>query len=271
MKPIFSNRLFLNVVSFILLVGVMIACKKEQPEINDAKDPCACASEVSANFTIEERGWGSVNHRFTETDTIYHPKNVRFTALEEDASYTWYLGAEVIHEKSFMRLFDETTVGFDIEVTLVVKKEPNLTCFPDDDGYDSIVKYMYVSQYPILDWNNDTIIRGGITGTYRVKGPHLSDSFEVKVWTAFGVDPLETKVNITNFDGLGTNCAERHADLRDANYRQIWINPVGTCHGLRGYIHNRMDGITEMNFSYSIQPFDGYNIINRIYYGRKIN
>ena len=255
------------ILGFFILV---FACKKEQPGMQNAEDPCECASEVSADFLIEERGWSSINEKFTETDTIYHPKNVRFTAKLDDAEYTWYIGAEVINDKSYMRFFDESTVGEDITVTLVVKKEPNTLCFPNDDGYDSIIKTMHVSPYPILDWDNDTIIRQGVTGTYRVKGPHLSDSFDIKVWTTFGNFPQHTKVHITNFDGKGTNCLDKIANLNDANYRQHWISPAGACHGLRGYIHNKMDGTTEMNFSYSEEPWDGLNLIDRVYFGRKL-
>jgi hypothetical protein len=38
-------------------------------------------------------------------------------------------------------------VGFDIPITLEVRKTPNINCFPDDDGYDKVTKIMRVYEY----------------------------------------------------------------------------------------------------------------------------
>ena len=31
------------------------SCKKEQPDLPEIQDPCECASEVTADFTIREK------------------------------------------------------------------------------------------------------------------------------------------------------------------------------------------------------------------------
>src|SRR5690554_4902010 len=105
------------------------ACKKEQPEILNAEDPCECANEVSADFKIEESS-GTVLQYLTETDTVFKNKRVYFTAQEDDATYTWYIGIEEFTDQSVFRYFDDTWAGTNIPITLVVEKEPNAACFP---------------------------------------------------------------------------------------------------------------------------------------------
>ncbi|MFK8038826.1 MAG: hypothetical protein AB8B74_11085 [Crocinitomicaceae bacterium] len=128
----------------ILLVGLS-ACKKEQAELADFNVNCNNSIEVSANFLIEEylKPLGlSKTQIFVPTDTIYAGKNVRFTAQEINADYTWYLGSEVIKEPTFSRFFGSGLAGETIPVSLVVKKKPNTICNPFDDGVDSLTQYM---------------------------------------------------------------------------------------------------------------------------------
>lgn len=268
----------------ILALGVVLfACKKEQPDFNkEAKDPCACASEVTADFVIEERATHIPKEIWVETDTTLHNKIVQFRALEEDAEYRWYIGIEQFDTQSASRYFSDEWIGHDIPITLVVKKEPNKTCFPDDDGYDSITKTFHVSQYPIKPGVNDedrTIYHAGLTGTYRMIGKGLNDSIDVEVHMT--QEASARIVHIKNLDGEGTYCDV--ASLEGQPWRRVmyWtyrevklgdvLGHVTFCKALYGTIRNGIDGLAEMDFEIKISDYPNPTVTTYIHYlGRKI-
>ena len=181
-------------------------------------NPCDGANEVNGNFIIEEMTTVNTNFAlYTITDTIYKNKSVRFTALEDDAEYTWYIGTEVLHTKEVTRYFSDTWSGVNIPITLVTKKKSNKLCFPDDDGYDSITKFFHVSNLPI--WNIPDAILGPVEGSFRMHSPHLPDSFDINIDVTFLGGT--TYFNIENYDGLGSNCLQQ-ARPKAYNYRQIF-------------------------------------------------
>jgi len=247
----------------------VLACKKiEQPEMAQLNKECECAKEVSADFVMEERdGLTVATYKYTNTDTIFFNKNVRFRALETDANYTWYIGNEVLNIQQFERYFGEVLIGQNIPISLVVKKTPNTICFPDDDGYDSITKILHVSQYIIS--TPDDYDFGSIESTFRVKSDHLADSFDIKVVFTrnLNIDPLTQLINIENYDGLGSNCYNNQA-LRQRNYRQVFFEQDGMCEQMRGNIHHGLDGLVEFNLNFNIGIPGSY--FERVYRGRKL-
>ena len=161
----------------LVVLAFAVACKKEKPllDISD-KDPCSCAQEVSAEFEIHE----ILNAEYgleTFTDHVFENRTVRFTALEDEAEYKWYLGSEILTGKSVSRYFNSSVVNMTIPITLVVNKNPNKTCFPDDDGYDSVVKYMDVvercAQPHMLE------------GTFRFAEKNSTDSIDIRLERGF--------------------------------------------------------------------------------------
>ncbi|HHB77964.1 MAG TPA: hypothetical protein ENK85_01870, partial [Saprospiraceae bacterium] len=111
-------------------------------------DPCEEATEVTADFTIMENGYpnnlsGGLDTLFKpfDTDTVRRTRII-FSALEEDAEYTWIIGAETLHTRVVQR--SGFPKGETIPITLIVKKTPNAMCFPNDDGIDTLVRYMHV-------------------------------------------------------------------------------------------------------------------------------
>lgn len=156
-------------------VVILLACKKEQPGMQNAEDPCECASEVSADFEIREallNGGAVSQNEFTLTDHILENKRAFFKAKLDNADYTWYIGIDEENDQEIDRYFTDQWAGANIPVTLVVKKEPNLLCFPDDDGYDSITKIMHV--YPRCDTNH-------LEGDFRIAEVGTQDSFDIKL------------------------------------------------------------------------------------------
>ncbi|PZE15818.1 hypothetical protein DNU06_16225 [Putridiphycobacter roseus] len=256
------NILVLTICTFMLL-----ACKKDQAEIAEFNKNCSCASEVTAEFIMEELSNPSSTGKFTETDTIFRGKNVKFTPIEKNAEYTWYVGSEVISDSVVQRYFDESLAGGNWPITLVVEKSPNKICLPNDDGYDSITKYLYVSNLPI--WNSPDAIVGPVEGDFRVKSEHLPDSFDINIDITYS--PPYVYFNIINYDGFGSSCIQQ-AQPKQLNYRQMWgFEGVSTsqCDAMKGDVYVKMDGIVEMNFEFFHHPdYPGY--AKRQYLGRKL-
>ena len=270
-------------ITVFLATATFFACKKDQPDMRQAEDPCKCASEVSADFVIEERATHIPQEIWVETDTTLHNKRVRFRALEEDAEYTWYIGLDVETDQAPWKYFSDQWIGQDIPITLVVKKEPNNTCFPDDDGYDSITKTFHVSQYPIIPVINDedrTIHHAGINGTYRMIGEGMNDSIDIEVYME---DLIVRTVHIKNLDGKGTYC---DASTMEDNiwrgvlhwaYREVKFGDILArdtfCKTLYGTIRNRIDGVAEMDFEIKItdSPLNPPVTTYIHYLGRKLN
>ncbi len=142
---------------FILFASALLtSCRKEQPSMNENNN-CDCAKEVSANFQMGEK----FGEEFVELDTIampisYYDGNpanfgyqndvyVYFSANIKNAiSYEWQVGANSITQstKDFGLYFSDT-IGT-IPVRLIVHAKPNLICFPNDDGVDTVVKYLTI-------------------------------------------------------------------------------------------------------------------------------
>jgi hypothetical protein len=261
----------------IVLTALIFACKKQQPQMSeDIKNPCDCAHEVSAEFKMEvcDKVYYEYAKNIIETDSIYAERNVWFTALEEDAEYTWYIGAEVIHDKNFFRYFDASLVGLPaLPMTLVVKKQPNYKCYPDDDGYDSITKYLTVAE--VYDSYNFFYAnpQPKWEGTFRMKGVNQSDSIDIKVdlgdgWNIYG-GLLGERVNFYNYNGLGDST---NFGTYTVNYNMI--NFTENENGLYSNLDNsffKRDYQTGIYEFYAIPNNAVNNLPTLHYYGRKIN
>jgi hypothetical protein len=253
-------------LSFSVAVLCLFSCKKEQPALS--KMDCSCAKEVSAEFKIEEiANYGFNWEKRTETDSILYNKNVSFKAITEDAEYVWYIGTEKINTQEVVRYFDQSLIGQKIPITLVVKKKANTICFPNDEGYDSITKTLTVTPYTIV--TPDDYDLGSIEGTFRVKSNLLLDSFDIKISFVRDdeINPLKPLINFENYDGLGSICLN-HQGSAQRNYRQVYFENFGGCKLMFGDIHNRLDGVFEMNVTFYYETHPEYAVHK--YLGRRL-
>jgi hypothetical protein len=146
----------------ILLAGmalVLNSCKEDCPCTDDPTnpdcenyDPCWGKQPVTAAFEMGRYKGGG------DPDYVpdWHPETaferggvIGFKALGYDKSdtsikYTWLLGSETIYGYEFNRDFVDirNTDIREIKITLIVEGLPNLDCFPEDDGKDTLVKYI---------------------------------------------------------------------------------------------------------------------------------
>lgn len=207
-----KNNLFLILCAFVLLTS----CRKEQPKMPNGLTDCGCASEVSADFVIEEMTGASDTQPwnfYTITDTIWQGKNVRFRVLEKDAEVKWYLGTEEDFGDKVGRYFGPQYGGQSLPIICVVKKKPNLVCFPNDDGYDSIVKYIHVSNHNVKDSSYL------MEGVFRFKEKNSVDSVDLII--NFRHNLINSRIiDIFNYDGQGNNYLNQ-SEIIGQNYREI--------------------------------------------------
>ncbi len=247
---------------------LFFACRKKelQPELSAFNKECDCAKEVSAEFLMEEMAtpinW-LYERKSTDTDTIYAEQNVRFFAKDTNANYTWYIGSEVIEDREFYRFFDKSLTGQTLPITLVVKKKPNLICFPNDDGYDSIVRYLTVAEE--FDWENfykDTNYR--FEGVFRMKDPEQPDSIDITIDLRYDNIPNYSgikRIVITNLEG---NQELLHFGQEGINYRQFWTEGHYCYRQLS--LHNKWNGEVEL----TVKAFEGTPCKNYHYKGRRL-
>jgi hypothetical protein len=269
---------------FLAALVLVLACKKEKPELNVSNhDPCGCAQEVSAEFVIEESGSFIFDDLpdWVETDTIMHSKTVRFRAIETDADeYTWYLGAEVLSTSSVVRDFPSQLANSDIPVTLVVRKTPNSICFPNDDGYDSIVRVMHVSQFPIIPSGSGDVQLGPIEGTYRFFAPQIGDSIDVSFNALKRPGGSSTiHVDVQNPFGDGVDCGSSpptaSRDLYIRTYRSLSFifgansNLAPLCDRISGLLISPLSGPATFRLTIPASETDPAIVYN--YSGRKLN
>lgn len=262
----------ITITSLALLFVLVLACRKEKPQFDlSDKDPCGCATEVNADFVIEEQARASwTNSWFTETDTTLRGPAMRFRSKLENAQYHWYIGSQEYFSQDVIINFSSEWNGSDIPITLVVRKEPNSTCFPDDDGYDSITKKFHISTYMFGDLSTDppTQIWGTRAGLFRVKSEHHSDSIEIGIKYRLSTVGAIHYVSLYNYDGLGTNCIEQ-LDVQQYNYREtrIFSNQIG-CYNEKAVLKTFSDQTCEFVIS-KFKP-DNPNYKQFHYFGRRI-
>jgi hypothetical protein len=122
-------------------------------------DPCASLHRVTADFNTYE-DFGAVIDGWVAypTDT-FCTAWLRFEAKEEGATYKWIIGADTYTQRSFTLHFGGSVPrGTNIPVTLIVNKTPDNSCFPDDDGIDTLTKNIYYAH---------TCTEGLVNGKYQ--------------------------------------------------------------------------------------------------------
>ncbi len=177
-----------RLLPYIVFLTFIVGCQRDEnpdPKCMDPTDPncenydpCLVENPVSADFKMESKLTYAYGY-----DTIYIEETsqaglgvIRFTAVEEGANYKWYIGADTFYTRSFELLFTESGVilGSTISFTLIVEKEPNPVCHPNDNGKDTVTKSL-----KFID-RCDYSISNKFYGSFE---SNPNDSFEVKIET----------------------------------------------------------------------------------------
>jgi len=176
-------KLSMKGIYLILLIYINCAILQsctDEPPCQDALNPncpnfnpCLNKKPVTADFEIGMTGNPSAITPFTdmfEEDTLFPKAAIRFRAKTKGAKYIWKLGSETIYDSAFTRTFYNAPYGR-YSVTLIIEKDPDLACFPGDDGKDTLTRYFYIIERCKLQ----------STGSYKGVWEGKKDSFIFKI------------------------------------------------------------------------------------------
>jgi hypothetical protein len=226
-------------LSFSLLL--IAACCKEEEECTDPTnpncvnyDPCYGLEKPSAAFIMEEGGrleWqdGQLVPRFFASD-VFIGGNVRFrselTNLNE-YKHTWYVGTETFTKVSETpgRNFTAVPRPNTITISHVIEYEPDLSCFPNDGGRDSVSQTFRLigdlrelRTYGTFEGQlNDT----GAVYQFQIVPIRLRPNEPLQVWPPFG---RATEVMTVNFFNKGDTLysSSNQGLMGIANYYKEW-------------------------------------------------
>ncbi len=266
------NKQFL--VFFFLLL-VVFSCTRCKEDCNDPTnpdcpnyvppvDPCAGKNIVSADFTISQRAASGGPEYHTIVPVINNVQHgysrIVLHANENYAQYTWVIGMDTIHTRDYEFTISEQYEGQTIPLKLIVQKTPDLTCFPNDNGMDTLVKYVHV-------------ISGCDASIYGLwKG----------VLTTSPLDSMEVLINNSTNPSLPFDCLYRNiyglnGDITDSCgmyisggtdiYLKFENNFIG-CSSPKGSLMLTPD-LNHIQIDYSLQV--GTVITHYIFNGRRIN
>ncbi len=190
------------------------------------KDECKDKVRTSAAFTMKY-GVGDTTIALENGDTVRKGTTISFEAndvSDNTITYSWKIGTDprVFTKNKFELEFDD--VG-KIDVQLILKKSPNLDCFPDDDGIDTIRQSFFLV---------DTILTLGKYEGFVENRPNQKFTVEL-IWNL--------ALGRTYLDNLPNGCIRTNRDWTEveysANYRDVQIGYIGNtgkvCPGIYGY------------------------------------
>ncbi|MBS1553793.1 MAG: hypothetical protein JSU09_02605 [Bacteroidetes bacterium] len=175
-----------RIASSIVLLALVGAFMFSLEGCGDEPDPCKGLKPVYADFKFQDK-FSGIDSLFT-IDTVLmeafqgaYYKRLIFTASESDAKYNWLVGENIktFTEQTFF--LDFTQPYGSIETKLTVNKAPNKSCFPSDDGIDSVTKRLYLLEKSNFKYAFEGTFTGHLTTSPK-------DQFDIII-TNFGQSP----------------------------------------------------------------------------------
>lgn len=211
----------------------MESCKRDEPCCDATNpecpnyDPCYGKVLPSAGFKMFDGFLHDGNYVYWE-DVVFKGFDVNLTSELNDVEYahTWYIGSEVFHTQNPpTRRYEEVPRPATISVSHVIRYEPDTVCFPDDDGYDSVVQSFYL----IERWDEL-----GTMGTFRGVIDNELDSFELgfymcemvsgEIVDEFINDWTKNYRMTVNFHNLGDTISNAYPFLNQfTNYGEVGL------------------------------------------------
>jgi hypothetical protein len=223
------NKIKKSAVLVLLLLG-SLCCEKNDNELPCVEDPvitnpCHFEKEVSADFFLTEEITLKVETEKTRQGNIF------LFAREKNAlKYTWTIEGETFTAGDSLywdaRFWNS---GDGLDVQLVVEKAPNLICYPDDDGVDTVKKYFeFVNRCEVA-----------IVGSYRGVWENTTDSFDVAfdVYNYTGHPEDECYYfSVDNMDKKGGYCFGVDAWVQNRYFRIYdCCSPCSSPNGVASY------------------------------------
>lgn len=127
---------------FYSIAGCVAALLLLASSCNDttSPDPCSGSRPVTASFTMYETLYNTA----VPADTVLVFRSIHFAADEKYDSYEWRIGDDPrVFTDSVVVLRFEQPEG-DVDVRLIARRAPNTSCYPNDDGIDTVTKRLHV-------------------------------------------------------------------------------------------------------------------------------
>jgi hypothetical protein len=247
-------------ILYCTLILLFISCKKEQPQPNNGLENCSCAHEVSADFIMGETSW--VLNKFFESDTVYLDNNTYFKIYETNAEYRFWIlnnlfGVQEHEQKFHLNSFDSFNPnGETFHVTSNVSKNPNQICFPNDNGLDTVSKFLTVIP---------KTVKPSYCGKFRVISDQQQDSIDITI----NYDFFQNSgyfVDILNYDGNGLNV--EHEMVFELLYRHFEFYRED---GVTPKVFGDLVVYNDQTVNFVFKQYNG-NVINKVYNykGRKL-
>ncbi|MEZ4775016.1 MAG: hypothetical protein R3D00_17665 [Bacteroidia bacterium] len=256
-------------VIFLLLTALLTGCKCDDPTNPECPNycvdetnpecpnynPCLDKKPVSAAFEIREAFYLGYppDWETYDTDTVVTGL-VEFYALEADAQYEWHIGSEVIRTRSVAR--SDFPPG-NTTIRLKVTKKPDIMCFPDDDGVDSLARTFF----------QKTGCNSLLNGRYRgVISTAPLDTFEAIVNLCYSIDPIHPAFNIKPIIGGFEQACDTLFVVGNWAHRQLLIgeNSIGQnngfCNCMQGLMTLNPDNLDSLRFDFYWHPICQVNV-----------
>lgn len=144
-----------RLILFAFVIVFFTTCRKDKafPPCDDIEnpdcpnyDPCYGKNSVKADFNAYNYK-NSISYSPYSDSVVFYVG--RFVATESNANYTWIIDNTDTLSGYYMNYgfgngwqMSQSDTGLHT-VKLIVQKQPNTTCFPSDDGIDSISKQIF--------------------------------------------------------------------------------------------------------------------------------
>jgi hypothetical protein len=209
----------------------LYSCKEECPCVDETNpecdnyNPCWDKKPATADFEMSQQpvtfypdyiGNWHPDLKFFRRLIGFRPAN--FVEGDTSVKYTWLLGSEVIHDYYFERDFADTEQSGEnnIPITLIVEKEPDLDCFPLDDGKDTVTKYIQLvdNTCEFLTWGDFKVLFEGDTDSTIVSVHGWELDFDKQIVDSCNEDNSIQYINFDNEkEGMDTIWNMRFAGL----------------------------------------------------------
>jgi hypothetical protein len=230
----------------------------------DNYDPCYGKTQPSAKFIIEQKQLNEQLKSVWIADSTFGGFEMRFRSEYTDSKYkhTWYVGSEVFYGTvTPIRDFRQTPRPQNITVSHVLEYTPDLQCFPDDDGKDSVAQDFRL----IALWDELKVF-----GTFRGVFQGSLDSFD------FNFQVLDINDQPAYFsNGYRVRSINFHNNgdtlYSDATANRLNYSGLVDHYAIATYPHFltltiAADNTIIMNYRWFDNGYDNYTVV-----GRKIN
>ncbi|MDZ4668856.1 MAG: hypothetical protein SGJ00_13390 [bacterium] len=276
MKTITQLFLFFATVSYLQSCKEKEPCKDPRNASCENYNPCVDSTPTSAAFTIKDdtylRDW--MDPFFadwdSDTDTTYQTSIHAEAHIQNADSYTWKIDhqPDQVNRNNIYVHFEDEFRGSWITIRLIVKRKPSKSCFPNDDGIDTVTRRYYIMRYnEPLNWE----------GTYYGSDDDKPDSlYTIVLGHSYDVNKRQDFIKIYGLPRGCTDTLNERITGKDISYNNVnFDSSMPDLIGINCY-EKSVEGVYKNNNQYTIRQqyvwrVNGdVNIKRRIFKGVKI-